>query len=388
MSVALVYDPSAVAYDFGPMHPMRPERFAFAVDLARDYGLLGGSGATGVAALVAPAPIAEDDLLLVHTSAMVEAVRAAGHDPMGYSGDHGIGPGDTPAFADMHEVALGVCAATSTALDLVLDRHFQRSFSPAGGLHHAHRDRAAGFCVYNDCAVAIARAIRDRPGLRVAYIDIDAHHGDGVQEAFYRRDDVLTVSLHESGVYLYPGTGFVTETGEGAGAGYSLNVPLPPGADDECYRLAFDDAVAPAVEAFAPDVIVAQLGGDAHRNDPLTNLGLSVAGHELLSKRIVSLADRVCGGFLTATGGGGYDTYNAVPREWVCALTALLGIEVAEELPQRWRDQVAAAGQRPVPAALHEEHIANHDSKTRVVLVTETVRAVERAREVSPLLAE
>jgi acetoin utilization protein AcuC len=207
-----------------------------------------------------------------------------------------------------------------------------------------------------------------------------------VEEAFYERDDVLTFSVHESGLYLYPGTGFVPDTGSGPGEGYALNLPLPPGADDECYRIAFDDAIAPAVTAFAPDVIVAQLGADAHRNDPLTMLGLSVAGHEMLSKRIVALAEKCCGGRLAATGGGGYDTFNAVPREWVCALAAMICIELPEEIPESWREQVARTGQRPVPATLHEEHDTGADSAARVMLVMETARAVERLHEVSPLL--
>ncbi len=193
-----------------------------------------------------------------------------------------------------------------------------RAFNLAGGLHHAHRDRAAGFCVYNDLAVAIASVTAEHPGLRVAYVDLDAHHGDGVQEAFYERADVLTVSVHESGAYLYPGTGRAVETGSGPGLGFAVNVPLPPDAGDACYALALTGVVAPALRAFSPDVIVAQLGADSHRDDPLTHLDTTVAGQYSNTLAVVALADELCAGRIVATGGGGYDTFSAVPRAWAC----------------------------------------------------------------------
>ncbi len=236
----------------------------------------------------------------------------------------------------MHAVSALIAGGTIRALDGVLGGEFRRAFNPAGGLHHAHRDRAAGFCVYNDCAIAIARATARQPGLRVAYVDIDAHHGDGVQEAFYARDDVLTISLHESGRYLYPGTGASGDIGEGIGRGYAVNVPLPPYAGSAEYQLAFDRVVEPALRAFGPDAIVAQLGADSYRADPLTHLDMTVAGHAGLVTRLAAISDELCEGRLVATGGGGYEAFSATPRMWACAMAVLLGVEPPAELPAEW----------------------------------------------------
>jgi acetoin utilization protein AcuC len=398
VSVALPFDPQMAAYDLGPMHPLKPERVTLAVDLMRAYGLLAGETYQTIgddahrrddaprADVIPPLQLPEADLELVHDPTYVDAVKEASADPAGFRPRSGIGPGDTPPFPGMHEASRLVCGGTAAGLDAVLDGVYLRTFAVAGGLHHAHRDRAAGFCVYNDPAVAMARATRDRPGLRIAYLDIDAHHGDGVQEAFESRPDVLTISLHETGLYLYPGTGFAVDIGTGKGAGFAINVPMLPGADDACYELAFEQVVEPAVSAFAPDVVLAQLGADGHRDDPLTQLGLSVAGHQAMVKRIVSLADDLCDGRLAATGGGGYDAFSAVPRIWTCALAELLGIKLDETLPPSWRSKAALAAQRPVPRALHEEHTENHSSSTRVQLLTETERVIARVRQVSPLL--
>jgi acetoin utilization protein AcuC len=400
MSVALVFDPTMAEYDLGPMHPLRPERVTLTIDLMRAYGLLAKTGdsshrherpdnengALG-ASVIPPLELAESDLELVHDTAYIETVKDASADPQGFRPRRGIGPGDTPAFVGMHEASLLICGGTAAAVDAVMDGTYTRAFAVAGGLHHAHRDRAAGFCVYNDPAVAIARATRDHPGLRVAYIDIDAHHGDGVQEAFEERADVLTLSLHETGLYLFPGTGFAVDIGTGTGQGYALNLPMPPGADDACYELAFEQVVEPCVSAFRPDVIVGQLGADAHRDDPLTQLGLSISGHQALVRRILELADVLCSGRLAATGGGGYDTFSAVPRIWTCALGEMLDATIPEELPESWRDAVGRISERPVPKALHEEHTENHSSAVRVGLLTETERVVARVRQMSPLLS-
>ncbi len=351
MTVEFVYTAQLAEYRFPGGHPLRPERFALAFELARAWGLLAEGSASAVgdrALVVVPDPCADADLLRVHDATYIRAVRAAGADPARWPGGFGIDAGDTPPFARMHEAAALVAGATARALDDVVSERCVRAFSPAGGLHHAHRSRAAGFCVYNDAAIAIARTTAHNPGIRVAYLDFDAHHGDGVQEAFYDRADVLTVSLHESGRYLYPGTGRAVETGSGEGLGYAVNVPLPPGADDACYELAFDHVVAPAVRSFAPDVIVAQMGADSHRSDPLAHLTTTVAGQHATAQRVVGLAQDACAGRLVATGGGGYDTFSAVPRAWACALAALLDVEPPKQLPEEWRAlagaQAASAG--------------------------------------------
>lgn len=323
MGAALIYDPAMAGYRFPPPHPMRPERFTAAVDLMTERGLLQPPNE-----LVRPSPASDDDIALVHDRALIAAVRAASPDAApdtGYS--HGIGPGDTPAFAHMHEAAALVAGGTLTGLLHVLETDTPHAFNPAGGMHHAHRDRVAGFCVYNDCAIAIARVTAERPGLHVAYVDIDAHHGDGVEEAFRERDDVLTLSVHESGQYLYPGTGSHRETGSGAGDGFTLNVPLPPYAGDECYARVLNEVITPALHAFAPDVLVLQAGADTHRDDPLTHLDLTIDGYTSLVAGITTLAEAVCGGRLLATGGGGYEYRFAVPRMFSNAFSVLCGVE-------------------------------------------------------------
>ena len=389
MTVALVYDDRMARYRFARAHPMVPERFTLAVDLMDAWGLWSGADACR-AVVVRPEPCTVDDLLLVHGEAYVSVVRD-GSSTVHADEWFGLGEGDTPRFPHMHEAASLAVGGTVRALLGVVAGEFQRAFAPAGGLHHAHRDRAAGFCVYNDCAVAIARATIAQQGIRVAYVDIDAHHGDGVQEAFVNRADVLTVSVHESGRYLYPGTGAVRDIGEGDGRGFALNVPLPPHAGPADYERVFDGVVGPALEAFHPDVIVAQLGADAHPADPLTHLRLTVAGHAALVSRLVSAADALCGGRLAATGGGGYDAYCATPRAWASAMAVLLGAEVPAELPAAWLDRAAEAARR---AGASEACVTRTFDELPLpdpaVSVAETSRLVdlviEEVRGYSPLL--
>ncbi len=353
-AVELVHTSAMAGYRFGPGHPMQPERFTLAVELARAWGLVQSAGPAGseaqppaddgVAAeanrarLVAPRPATDAELELIHTADYIAHVKAVSQNPLAARYSHGIGPGDTPAAHGLHDAAALAVGGTIEALEAVLSGRVTRSFNPAGGLHHAHRDKASGFCVYNDVAVAIQRAVRARPGLRVAYVDIDAHHGDGVEEAFYERADVLTVSVHESGDHLFPGTGHASDRGRGEGEGAALNVPLRPGAGDAELLAALEDHVAPAVAAFAPDAIVAQLGADSHVGDPLTHLRVSTDGFVAAVGRIVRLADNVCDGRLACTGGGGYQPFDAVPVMWASALAVLLDREVPRDVPQEWSD--------------------------------------------------
>jgi acetoin utilization protein AcuC len=365
----LVFSPSLSAYDLGPDHPLRPERCLLAVELMEAYGLVpvgtaeGAPGrdeadATPSLSVVAPAPATDDDLLLVHTWELVAAVRAAGAGERlawGTAARHGIGTMDTPPFPRMHEAAALVAGATSAAIDEVLAGRSRRAFSVAGGLHHAHRDRVAGFCVYNDAAVGIARALRAAPDLRVLYVDFDAHHGDGVQEIFYEDARVLTISLHETGLALYPGTGFVSERGAGAGLGFAANVPLPPLATDACYRLAFEEVVAPLARRFGPDLVVAQCGADAHHDDPLTDLGLTLAGHRWLARSTIALADELCGGRLVALGGGGYSWEHVVPRAWTALAAEIAGVALPQPVPETWRSRVRMLAHEEPPLGLSED---------------------------------
>jgi acetoin utilization protein AcuC len=248
---------------------------------------------------------------------------------------YNFGEGDNPVFAGMHELhALAVGAALQAAALLEADE-CDTVFSFGGGLHHAAPERASGFCVYNDPAVAITWL--RRRGRRVAYVDVDVHHGDGVQYAFDDDPDVLTISMHQDGRSLFPGTGFVQETGTGAGRGSSFNLPLPAGTDDESYLWAFDQIVPPAIERFAPDLVVTQLGVDTHAADPLAALRLSTRGQQAVFRRLAALAPR-----WLALGGGGYNL-DVVPRAWALALAVMEGVELPDELPAGFRARYGGA---------------------------------------------
>ena len=373
MEAALVWRPDLASYDFGGSHPLDPVRVTLSVSLMRDYGVPPSD------AVLSPRPARDDVLELVHDAGYVAAVKEASAQPDRFHPRMGLGTTDDPVFRGMHEASALVCGASVEALSAVVEERCLRAFSPAGGLHHAHRARAAGFCVYNDPAVAIAAVREQHPGLRVLYVDIDGHHGDGVQEAFYDSPEVMTISLHETGAFLFPGTGFSDEIGEGAGTGYAANVPLPPWADDECYRLAFDGVVVPLADAFRPAVVVAQLGVDAHHSDPLTQLGLSLPGYRWLVRRIVGLADGLCRGRLCALGGGGYSARTVVPRAWAWVMAELLGVDVPEELPETWRAQVRAFGEEP-PATLGADDAFELPHARRQQVVEKTRAAVRETR--------
>ena len=394
--VALVYDPQMAEYRFPEGHPMRPERFTLSVALMRAWGLLDEGTSTdpapgGVprAIVLKPQEASDDDLLLAHDLAFVEAVKRASADPRDAEARFGIGSGDTPAFPEMHEAAALAVGGTMLALDAVLDDTAVRAFNPAGGLHHAHRGRAAGFCIYNDAAIAIEKATRDRPGLRVAYVDIDAHHGDGVEEAFLERPDVLTLSVHESGRYLYPGTGPADDIGRGGGRGFAINVPLPPGAGPDSYALVLDQIISPALRAFGPDVIVAQLGGDAHVADPLTHLANTVRGYTHVVAGLVAEAEEVCAGRLAALGGGGYEPFSVVPRLWACAMAELMHAEIPEDLLADWLDLSArAAGRSAAPVTRTFDEVPGGTevyAPAAALLLTEKI--IDQVRSASPLLA-
>ncbi|HEX8969405.1 MAG TPA: acetoin utilization protein AcuC, partial [Chloroflexota bacterium] len=270
----LIYRPEYQDYDFGPQHPLRPERIVASFDLIDALGIgpradqqLGPPGAT------------LDELHLVHEPAYVDAVQRLdlfADDPLlaAEAERWGLGPGDSPAFMGMHATSALIAGGTLHGLRGVLDGAFEHAFNPAGGLHHALRGHASGFCVYNDAAIAIAAALREREA-RILYLDFDAHHGDGVQAAFYDEPRVLTFSIHETGRHLFPGTGFSHELGEGLGRGYSLNLPVEPFTEDASWLESLQLLLMPVAEWFAPDAIVSQHGCDSHHWDPLTDLRLS-----------------------------------------------------------------------------------------------------------------
>src|SRR5690606_23714734 len=305
--------------------------------------------------VLAPRLATDTELLAVHAPEYVAAVKRLSErganelDGLGW----GLGTPDTPVVAGMHEMAALVAGATLTAAEAVMTGRVRRAFSPAGGLHHAVRARASGFCVYNDLAGAI-RWIQREFGVRVMYIDYDAHHGDGVQQIFYEDPDVLTVSYHESGVYLFPGTGFIDELGAGDGYGYAVNVPLDAHTESDSWRAAFETLVPPLADAFRPDVIVLQTGCDGHVLDPLTHLRATTGLFEDLVRVVCGVADRHCDGRIIATGGGGYAVHAVVPRAWTLVWATLCGAAVPDALPDRFVQAVRREGGEDVPGMLRD----------------------------------
>jgi len=336
-------------YDFGPQHPLQPVRVELAVELMRAYGLLDRPNVE----LVPPRIASDAELQLIHAPEYIAAVKRAGQvgDCWQSIPEYGLGPGDNPIFPDMHAASALVAGGSIDAAEFAMLGPDHHAFSISGGLHHAVRARASGFCVYNDASIAIEH-LRRKHGVRVLYVDTDAHHGDGVQDAFYDTAEVLTVSFHESGRFLFPGTGFVNESGTGSGEGYAVNVPLPPGTGDQGYRAAFDALVPALARAFQPDVIVNQNGADAYQDDPLAHLRATTGFYAHVAQTIHNLSHELCQGRWLALGGGGYDLYSAVPRAWTLVLAEMAGVSLPQELPPAWLDFSRSKGSRRLPAGL------------------------------------
>lgn len=326
----LVHSDALTRYDFGSDHPMAPGRVRQAVELARQLGALDHVD-------LVEAPDADDLLVgLVHSEDYVAAVKSDRVQT-----HYGIGTPDNPLVLGMHGTAARVAAATTEAARLVWTGEAARAANISGGLHHAMPSATSGFCVYNDCAIAI-RWLQQQGAKRICYLDIDAHHGDGVQDIFYDDPDVLTISLHESPIHLFPGTGFANETGAKGAEGSAVNVALPPDCDDAGWLRAFDAIVPPVIEAFKPDILISQHGCDAHAEDPLTDLQLSVDGMARSYQMVAELADAHCHGRWVATGGGGYAVDNVVPRAWAHLIGVLGGhpIPVETPTPEAWREAI------------------------------------------------
>ena len=338
MSGTLVlWSDALLDYDLGD-HPLDPVRVELTIALARGLGVLDRPDV----AVEAPVAATDADLERVHDRGYLQAVRIAPDDPF-FSG-WGLGTGDNPIFDRMHEASALVAGATQRAAEAVWTGEVTRAVNVAGGLHHAMRARAAGFCVYNDPAVAISRML-ELGAERVAYVDIDVHHGDGVQALFWDDPRVLTISLHESPMTLFPGTGFPHETGGSGAVGTAVNVALPVYTDDSGWLRAFHAVVPPVLRAFQPQVLFTQCGADTYVRDPLANLALTVDGQRAAYVALRALADELCDGRWVATGGGGYALVEAVPRAWTHLLAVATGTPLAPETltPVAWRELV---GQR------------------------------------------
>ena len=342
----LVFGPRSLDYDFGPAHPLTPRRFGPGIDLLRAVGAEPG---------LAPEPASDDDLLMSHTRQYLDTVRRFSEFDHGWmEPEAGIGVGgDNPPFHGMHDAAAAVAGGSLRAIEAILRGEVEHAFHPGGGLHHAMPARASGFCIYDDPALAIARARSD--GLRVLYVDLDVHHGDGVEAIHATDPGVLTLSFHESGRYLFPGTGFVDELGEGTAAGSIVNIPLEPDTGETAWLEAVRTLLPELAAAFGPDLIVSQHGADSHAWDPLAHLRNTTTAMGEAARLVDSIAHREAGGRWLATGGGGYGVYSVVPRSWSLVWLAAAHREVPDRLPaawrERWEDEAARYGTATRPTA-------------------------------------
>ncbi|MDR1999260.1 MAG: acetoin utilization protein AcuC [Frankiaceae bacterium] len=342
----VMWDEGFLGYNFGH-HPMDPQRLRLTVELARQLGVLDR------VEVAAPAPADDQTLLLAHTPAYLGALRDASQQ-RGYHG-FGLGTTDNPAFPGVFDASALIGGGSAEAARRVWAAPGGHAVNIAGGLHHAMPEEAAGFCTVNDAVIAI-RVLRQLGAARVAYVDIDAHHGDGVEAAFAEDPAVLTISIHQDPRTLFPGTGRSGDIGRGAGEGTAINVPVPPETTDPDWMRAFQAIVPGALRAFAPDVLVTQCGCDSHHRDPLTELALSIEGQRAAIAALHALAHELAGGRWLALGGGGYNIAGCVPLTWTHLIAEMSGhpIDLHAPTPQAWRDDVHRTLIAPAPARMGE----------------------------------
>ncbi|MEV6318824.1 acetoin utilization protein AcuC [Streptomyces sp. NPDC051776] len=343
----LMWDEAVTGYDFGPGHPMDPVRLALTMRLVEAFGL------DRAVDVVAAKSAGVSTLRLVHRSDYIEAVRRVSADPKTADGSYGLGTEDDPAFAGMHEASALIAGQSVGAAEAVWRGEAPHAVNFAGGLHHAMPGSAAGFCIYNDAALAIARLL-ELGVERVAYLDVDVHHGDGVQAAFWDDPRVLTVSVHEHPRTLFPQTGWPEETGGPGAEGSAVNVALPAGTGDEGWLRAFHAVVPELLAAFRPQVLVTQHGADTHFEDPLAHLAVSLDAQRAMAESVHGLAHEYAEGRWVALGGGGYAIADVVPRSWthLVGIAAERPVEPESLVPEDWRHQVYASTRQMGPGRM------------------------------------
>ena len=344
--VAFVWDDRLEAYDFGHGHPLSPVRVQLAYKLIEEMGVLDAANVEPSGQVM----LAEiEDLLRVHTVPYVQAVQRASLDPSFVDLEFGLGTSDNPVFAGMHDASLRVCGATMAATRAVHGGQFQHAINLSGGLHHAMPGMAEGFCIYNDIGVAIGWLLAQGVE-RIAYVDVDVHHADGVQAMFYDDPRVLTVSIHESPETLFPHTGWPHESGGPHAEGTAVNIALPAGTGDQGFLRALNGVVPDILRAFRPQILVTQQGVDMHLEDPLAHLTVSLDGLRVAMSHLHRWAHRYAGGRWVVVGGGGYSWENVVPRAWTHLVAEVIGVPIdpATPLPESFLDYVHhALGARP-----------------------------------------
>lgn len=348
---SFVYSDTLLNYHFNENHPFNQKRVVLAKDLLEASGLLTADE------IIAPRKATEEELELFHDRTYIEAVKKAGNGQLAESSaiEYGLGTEDTPVFPGMHEASSYLVGGTLAAIDAVLEGSSEHALNLGGGLHHGFKRKASGFCVYNDGAVAI-KYIREKYNLRVLYVDTDAHHGDGVQWAFYDDPNVCTFSIHETGRYLFPGTGNVNERGIKEGHGYSFNLPIDAFTEDESFLQVYEDAFREIADFFQPDVIVTQNGADAHCYDPLTHLCATMEIYEKIPILAHEIAHKYCNGKWIATGGGGYDIWRAVPRAWAQIWNVMkYGQPHSGKIAEPWLEKWQKESPVELPVYWHDE---------------------------------
>jgi len=365
------YSESLLNYKFADNHPLKQERLRLAYSLSKELGLL------NKVCEIVPSIATRDEIEMFHTPDYVEAVMAS-HDEDYINAKYGLGTADNPSFPDMYDAGARYVGATLDAMREIT-KGASNAFVISGGLHHAQRSEASGFCIFNDVAVSILYLLKKKP-CRVLYFDFDAHHADGVQNAFYRSKDVLTISVHQTGKTLFPGTGFIHETGAGEGVGYSVNVPLLPGGGTPELIRVLDEIVVPLFESYRPNLLVTQLGVDGHYMDPLAHLTYTTHGYETVLKRLKALSNSMCDIGWLATGGGGYHVVN-VARLWTLFLSIILDEKVPSKIPDDFLEKCQQLQYQECPTTMRDENEVVQMYFTREEVSLDLERTLRRLKE-------
>jgi len=342
-----IFSEDQLKYKFNSHHPFNQLRLKVTLDLLRRLGAINNQQ------IVQPRYASDEELQLIHDSGYINAVKLAGSDQLSpeKAENFGLGTEDTPIFPGMHEASALLVGGTLTAVDYVMTGKAKHALNLGGGLHHGFKGKASGFCIYNDSSVAI-KYLQEKYKVRVLYVDTDAHHGDGVQWSFYDDPDVCTLSIHETGRYLFPGTGNINERGQGKGYGYSFNIPVDAFTEDESWLEAYRTSLSEVAAFFKPDVILTQNGADSHYLDPLTHLSSTMKIYQEIPKLAHSIAHQYCDGKWIAVGGGGYDIWRVVPRAW-----SLLWLEMTDntcplpDIPEDWLKEWQKNAPVPLPSS-------------------------------------
>ncbi|ARK31742.1 acetoin utilization protein AcuC [Halalkalibacter krulwichiae] len=351
---SFVFSTEQLAYKFNDDHPFNHLRLQLTFELLKELKALDDN------IIIPPRMATDEEIALIHDEAYIEAVKSAGRGELNEATavNYGLGTDDTPIFANMHEASALLVGGTLTAVDEVMQGRSNHALHLGGGLHHGFKGKASGFCIYNDSSIAI-EYMKKHYGARVLYVDTDAHHGDGVQWAFYDDPDVCTLSIHETGRYLFPGTGQVHEKGSGRGYGFSINVPVDAFTEDHSFIEVYETALREVVSFFKPDVIITQNGADAHHFDPLTHLCSTIETYKAIPKLAHQLAHEYCDGRWIAVGGGGYDIWRVVPRAWSLVWLTMTGQQdqLPRRLPDNWLRKWSRQAEEELPLFWDDQNI-------------------------------